>query len=214
MRGWCGLRPGTLRSLVAADGQQRRGRGQCNHGCISHAKRPSMPIVTTARVKNSEQMISSTDSPIGAHAQQEKHRNTTTQPRAVSLGGGALLLLQIAALSSPEVGHAAGLLAGEPSNALSLPTWAIHTSSVIEWAIAMSLMWKYGEVSGNERWKGMTWGMLPCLGSAMCACTWHFFYNAPELEFLVALQAFLTIVGNTTCWIAAYRIYQSSVQQQ
>lgn len=22
---------------------------------------------------------------------------------------------------------------------------------------------------------------LPSLGSAMCACTWHFFYNAPEL---------------------------------
>lgn len=35
----------------------------------------------------------------------------------------------------------------------------------------------------------MTWGMLPSLGSAMCACTWHFFYNAPSLEFLVALQA-------------------------
>ena len=34
----------------------------------------------------------------------------------------------------------------------------------------------------------MTWGMLPSLGSAMCACTWHFFYNAPSLEFLVALQ--------------------------
>lgn len=23
---------------------------------------------------------------------------------------------------------------------------------------------------------------LPSLGSAMCACTWHFFYNAEELE--------------------------------
>lgn len=74
----------------------------------------------------------------------------------------------------------------------------------------MRLMWKYGEVSGNPRWKGMSWGMLPCLGSAMCACTWHFFYNATELEFLVALQAFLTIVGNATCWIAAYRIYRFS----
>ena len=50
------------------------------------------------------------------------------------------------------------------------------------------LFWKYAEVTGNERWKGMTWGMLPSLGSAMCACTWHLFYNAPELEDLVALQ--------------------------
>ena len=28
----------------------------------------------------------------------------------------------------------------EPANALSLPTWAIHTSSVIEWVTAMGLM--------------------------------------------------------------------------
>jgi hypothetical protein len=70
----------------------------------------------------------------------------------------------------------------EPGNALSLPTWAVHTSSVIEWVTAMGLMWKLAEATGNERWKGMAWGMLPSLGGAMTACTWHFFYNAPELE--------------------------------
>lgn len=37
-------------------------------------------------------------------------------------------------------------------------------------------------MSGNPRWKGMAWGMMPCLGSAMCACTWHLFYNSPDLE--------------------------------
>lgn len=42
--------------------------------------------------------------------------------------------------------------------------------------------WRYGEVSGNPRWKGMAWGMMPSLGSAMCACTWHLFYNSPDLE--------------------------------
>lgn len=101
----------------------------------------------------------------------------------------------------------AAMIHMEPANALSLPTWAVHTSSVMEWALAMRLMWTYGDVSGNPRWKGMTWGMLPCLGSAMCACTWHFFYNAQEVEFLVVLQALLTVVGNATCWWAAYRIY-------
>eukprot|EP00983_Pelagomonas_calceolata_P016060 508069-Pelagomonas_calceolata.AAC.2 len=60
--------------------------------------------------------------------------------------------------------------------------------SQIEWATAMSLLWQYAEVSGNPRWKGLAWGLLPCFGSAMCACTWHFFYNAPEMEYLVALQ--------------------------
>lgn len=67
----------------------------------------------------------------------------------------------------------------EPANALSLPTWAIHVSSVSEWVAAMALFWKYAEVTGNQRWKGLTWGMMPALGSAMAACTWHFFYNSP-----------------------------------
>ncbi|KAL5828155.1 hypothetical protein ACOSQ4_019952 [Xanthoceras sorbifolium] len=35
----------------------------------------------------------------------------------------------------------------EPANALSLPTWAIHVSSVVEWIAAMSLVWQYGEES-------------------------------------------------------------------
>lgn len=102
----------------------------------------------------------------------------------------------------------------EPANALSLPTWAIHVSSVVEWVTAMGLMWRYAEVTGNEKWKGMTWGMLPALGSAMAACTWHFFYNSTELEALVALQAGLTVVGNFTCWAAAYRIYQAARQEK
>lgn len=58
--------------------------------------------------------------------------------------------------------------------------------------------------------KGMTWAMLPCLGSAMAACTWHLFYNSEELVFLVALQAALTVVGNVTCMVAAYRIMQAA----
>ncbi|KAJ9555202.1 hypothetical protein OSB04_009816 [Centaurea solstitialis] len=98
----------------------------------------------------------------------------------------------------------------EPSNALSLPTWAIHVSSVVEWVTAMILVWQYGEASGYESWKGLSWGMVPLLGGAFCACTWHFFYNAESLEVLVALQGALTVIGNVTMCIAAYRIYKSS----
>lgn len=51
------------------------------------------------------------------------------------------------------------------------------------------LIWRYGDVSGNPLWKGLTWAMLPSLGGAMCACTWHFFYNSPDLEVrLMSLQ--------------------------
>ncbi|CAH8315415.1 unnamed protein product [Eruca vesicaria subsp. sativa] len=98
----------------------------------------------------------------------------------------------------------------EPANALSLPTWAVHVSSVVEWITAMALVWKYGERKGYESWKGLSWGMVPLLGGALCACTWHFFYNAESLEVLVALQGALTVIGNITLCIAAFRIYKST----
>ncbi|KAK3265745.1 hypothetical protein CYMTET_25601 [Cymbomonas tetramitiformis] len=98
----------------------------------------------------------------------------------------------------------------EPSNALSLPTWTIHISSLVEWLVAMGLVWKYAEVSGNPRWKGLTWGMVPGHTSGICACTFHFFYNSPALNSVVALQALLTVVGNITLAVAAWRIYEFS----
>ncbi|GMH28891.1 hypothetical protein Nepgr_030734 [Nepenthes gracilis] len=97
----------------------------------------------------------------------------------------------------------------EPSNALSLPTWVVHVSSVVEWVTAMFLVWQYGKKPGCEAWKGLSWGMVPLLGGALCACTWHFFYNSESLEALVTLQAALTVIGNATMCIAAYRIYKS-----
>jgi Protein of unknown function (DUF2499) len=42
--------------------------------------------------------------------------------------------------------------------------------------------------TGQPQWKGLTWGMMPLLAGAMCACTHHFFYNDPKLDSLVALQ--------------------------
>ncbi|KAG0580244.1 hypothetical protein KC19_4G159500 [Ceratodon purpureus] len=101
----------------------------------------------------------------------------------------------------------------ELTNALSLPTWFIHVASVVEWITAMALVWQYGDTPGNSTWKGLSWGMVPLLGGAMCACTWHFFYNAQSLEALVVLQAALTVIGNCTMWIAAFRIYQASQKQ-
>lgn len=102
------------------------------------------------------------------------------------------------------------LTALEPKNALSIPTWTIHVASVVEWVVAMALVWKYGDMPGNAAWKGLSWGMVPLLGGALCACTWHFFYNAESLEVLVALQAALTMIGNFTMWLAAFRIYRST----
>ena len=98
----------------------------------------------------------------------------------------------------------------EPANALSLPTWVIHISSLLEWLVAMGLVWRIGTVSGNPRWKGLTWAMIPSHSSGVCACVYHFFYNAESLQFIVLLQAALTLLGNTTLAFAAWRLAASN----
>ncbi|KAK6947675.1 hypothetical protein RJ641_001148 [Dillenia turbinata] len=125
--------------------------------------------------------------------------STSTLSALVCAGGLALNFTE----------PAVALQLNEPSNALSLPTWAVHVSSVVEWISAMVLVWQYGEKSGYDSWKGLSWGMVPLLGGAFCACTWHFFYNSESLEVLVALQAALTVLGNATMCFAAFRIYKS-----
>ena len=52
--------------------------------------------------------------------------------------------------------------------------------------------------------------MLPALVSAMAACTWHLFDNAPELQGLVVLQAGCTLLGNTTLAAAAWNLARLS----
>jgi hypothetical protein len=91
-------------------------------------------------------------------------------------------------------------------HALSFPTWIIHISSVLEWAIAMWLIWSYSKIYPQfaREWKGLALGMLPALVSAMCACTWHFLDNSTYLEWLVTVQAAMTLVGNCTLAIAGY----------
>ncbi len=95
-------------------------------------------------------------------------------------------------------------------HALSIPTWIIHVSSVIEWIAAIWLIWKYGEVIDNPAWGALSFAMLPALVSAMCACTWHFFENSKSLEWLVTLQASMTVVGNCTLFAAAWWIWRST----
>jgi hypothetical protein len=95
-------------------------------------------------------------------------------------------------------------------NALSIPTWIIHVSSVIEWIVAIWFIWKYGEVTSNRAWWALSFAMLPALVGAMCACTWHYFDNPESLEWLVTLQASMTLLGNFTLWAAAVWIWRST----
>ncbi|MCS7030214.1 MAG: DUF2499 domain-containing protein [Gloeomargarita sp. SKYG116] len=88
-------------------------------------------------------------------------------------------------------------------HALSLPTWVIHIASVLEWGTAMALFWQYG-------WRTFTWAMIPALGGAMCAITWHFFDNDPALRWLVTGQAGLTLLGNCALWWAAWNLMRTA----
>jgi len=97
-----------------------------------------------------------------------------------------------------------------PMNALSIPTWIIHISSVIEWVVAISLIWKYGELTQNHSWRGFALAMIPALISALSACTWHYFDNPQSLEWLVTLQATTTLIGNFTLWAAAVWVWRST----
>jgi len=100
----------------------------------------------------------------------------------------------------------AGMYSGEPPNALSVPTWTIHTSSLVEWLVAMGLAWRYAKFSGQPQWRGVTWGMLPLHTSGIVACTYHLFYNASTVTWCVTLQAAMTCLGNTTLALACLRL--------
>lgn len=93
---------------------------------------------------------------------------------------------------------------------LSIPTWIIHISSVLEWTVAIWLIWRYAEATENGAWRYLAWGMLPALVSAMCACTWHFFDNLTALDWLVTLQAAMTVLGNCTMMGGAWMLWRSA----
>lgn len=95
-------------------------------------------------------------------------------------------------------------------NALSIPTWIVHVSSVIEWILAIWLVWRYGELTGEKKWWGLSLAMFPALISAMCAVTWHFFDNAETLDWLVVLQAGMTLLGNIALCAAAWWIWRTA----
>ena len=97
-------------------------------------------------------------------------------------------------------------------HALSFHTWVIHISSVLEWMLAMAAVVVWGERRQEPEWRWLALAMLPALASAMCACTWHVFDNAPGLHWLVTVQAALTLAGNCTLALAAWNLFRRRPQ--
>jgi hypothetical protein len=98
-------------------------------------------------------------------------------------------------------------------HALSLPTWWIHITSVLEWVVAMAAVQRLGEVRCEPGWRWLALAMLPALVSAMCACTWHLYDNAASLKGLVVLQAALTTLGNLALALAALGLLRHQERQ-
>lgn len=91
-------------------------------------------------------------------------------------------------------------------HALSLPTWWIHITSVLEWVLAIAAVQAYGQRRREGGWRWLALAMVPALVSAMAACTWHLFDNPAELRGLVVLQAGFTTLGNLTVAIAVWNL--------
>jgi len=93
-------------------------------------------------------------------------------------------------------------------NSFTICSWIIHVSSLVEFLVAMGFAWRWADIVDNPKWKGLTWGLIPLHSSGITACTYHLFYN--HIPILVAFQAFLTCVGNSTAAYAAWRIAVSN----
>ena len=91
-------------------------------------------------------------------------------------------------------------------HALSLGTWWIHITSVLEWVVAIQAIQAWGSMRREEGWRWLAVAMLPALLSAMAACTWHLFDNSSALKGLVVLQAGLTAIGNVALAAAAWNL--------
>ena len=89
-------------------------------------------------------------------------------------------------------------------HALSLGTWWIHVTSVVEWLLAIFAVQAFGRRRGEAGWRWLALAMVPALVSAMAACTWHLFDNPPALQGLVVLQAGCTLLGNVCLAVAAW----------
>ena len=93
---------------------------------------PNRPPAGSAAARRQRQRQSAAAAAAQQQQQQQQHPPAGAAAAAAAAAGAALLLAAGPALALD--------IRMEPENALSLPTWAIHTSSVLEWVTAMGLM--------------------------------------------------------------------------
>ncbi|KAJ6807555.1 uncharacterized protein M6B38_170730 [Iris pallida] len=103
------------------------------------------------------------------HSSSSSRKPSSSKTKKNHSSFSSAILLAAGAAAGVAFAPAAALAAlEEPANALSLPTWAIHVSSVVEWIAAMVLVWQYGDKSGLQTWKGLSWGMVLTVYRRLC----------------------------------------------
>ena len=120
--------------------------GQGRIGCTAAAQQAcggdatSFPVLTQRDLKIDDQDITIMILHPGESRTAVLQHACRHIPRAAGLASMAWLLPASPALAAIHT---------EPANALSLPTWAVHVSSTVEWGTAMYLFWRYAEVTGR-----------------------------------------------------------------
>ena len=93
---------------------------------------------------------------------------------------------------------------------LSLVTWIIHITSVIEWIYVIFIINKISTFDKFHLYFWLSLAMIPNLIGAMCAITWHIYDNQDALYGLVTLQGIFTFIGNLTLAFATITIYKKN----
>lgn len=123
---WVRLRPAAGTPLAAATRRQRR----------QAAALP--PTAQQQQEPQQERQQQAADEQDASGAPPSS--NSSSRPLLVAAAGVAAAAA-FTVVGSPVAGAQLALeLHAEPANALSLPTWMVHVSSVVEWIVAMGLM--------------------------------------------------------------------------
>ena len=86
-----------------------------------------------------------------------------------------------------------------------MPAWGVHIFSLVEWLLAMGLVWNYADAErGNHRgWRTLTWGCFHCTRAAYVRATQHFFGSGGAGLATWRRQGAFTMMGNIGMCVAA-----------
>ena len=124
---WVRLKPAAGTPLAAATRRQQR-------------QAAALPPTAQQQQEPQQEPQQQAGDERGASDTPPSSSSSSSRPLLVAAAGVATAAA-FTVVGSPVAGAQLALeLHAEPANALSLPTWMVHVSSVVEWIVAMGLM--------------------------------------------------------------------------